>query len=160
MLIGDFNQVESNNKKLGGSLTLKGAAKFLEWKLDNKLLDVPYQGVNYTWTNNRSNDEAIYERIDKAFCNSDWRDSYPDAEVWNLPILLSDHSPIVLQLQEFNKGKKNRPYRLDAWCLHYPEVRELIKKRVGWGSGRFSFFYPTKKIAKKPEDDKKVVLKF
>ncbi|KMT12684.1 hypothetical protein BVRB_4g087820 [Beta vulgaris subsp. vulgaris] len=112
---------------MGGSQSLKGASQFLEWKLDNKLLDVPYQGVNYTWTNNRSNDEAIYERIDKAFCNTQWRDSFPDAEVWNLPILLSDHSPIVLQLRAPSLGKKKRPYRLDVWCLNYQEVRDLIK---------------------------------
>lgn len=90
--------------------------------------DLPFQGVNFTWTNNRSNEEAIYERIDKAFSNSDWRNSYPNAETWNLPILLSDHIPIILHLQEINRRKGSRPYRLDAWSLNHEEVRNIIKE--------------------------------
>ncbi|XP_057250594.1 uncharacterized protein LOC130591336 [Beta vulgaris subsp. vulgaris] len=128
LLMGDFNQVENNNQKLGGSLVLKGATQFLDWKLTNHLLDIPYHGVNYTWTNNRSNSAAIYERLDKAFCNSDWKDNYPDADVWNLPIQLSDHSPLVLHLHKQSEGKRKRPYRLDAWSLHHPEVCEIIKR--------------------------------
>ena len=128
LLIGDFNQVENNNQKLGGSLVIRGATQFLDWKLINHLLDIPYHGVNYTWTNNRSNSAAIYERLDKAFCNSEWMDNFPDAEVWNLPILLSDHSPLILQLRKQSIGKRKRPYRLDAWSLHHPEVCEITKK--------------------------------
>ncbi|XP_048498238.1 uncharacterized protein LOC125496736 [Beta vulgaris subsp. vulgaris] len=137
MLIGDFNQVESNDQKLGGSNNLKGATNFIEWKLMNQLMDLPYQGVNYTWTNNRVNKDAIYERIDKAFCNEEWRENFPDAEVWNLPILLSDHSPLILHVQEKKKSSKKRPYRLDAWSLNHPEILDIIKedwKRAQEGS--------------------------
>ena len=146
MLIGDFNQVENKKQKLGGSRMLKGAAQFLDWKLTNEMMDLPYHGVNYTWTNNRSNSKAIYERIDKAFCNTDWRDKYPDAIVWNLLILLSDHSPLVLQTQQPNKDKRRRPYCLDAWSLHHPEVCKIIKKEWEWVHEGSPFFVLQRKL--------------
>lgn len=36
VLIGDFNQVENKDKKLGGSKSIKGAGKFLDRKLQKK----------------------------------------------------------------------------------------------------------------------------
>ncbi|XP_010692808.1 uncharacterized protein LOC104905866 [Beta vulgaris subsp. vulgaris] len=115
LLIGDFNQVESKHQKIGGTHSLQGAKNFIDWKFHNKLIDIPYQGVSFTWSNNRSGTEAILERIDKAFCNSNWKDSFNDAEIWNLPILLSDHSPIILHLNGTQIKRKRRPYKLEAW---------------------------------------------
>lgn len=42
VLIGDFNQVESKQQKLGGSSSIKGAKSFLDWKLQTKILDAPF----------------------------------------------------------------------------------------------------------------------
>ena len=53
VLIGDFNQVEDNSQKLGGSRIIQGVNAFRDWKETNKLLDIPFHGVQYTWTNNR-----------------------------------------------------------------------------------------------------------
>ena len=114
--------METKVQKLGGSTTIRGASNFLDWKLRNILLDIPHQGVNYTWTNNRTKDEVIYERIDKAFCNPDWKDTFPEAKIWSLPILLSDHSPIILHL------KPQHLNRLDAWSLSHEEVGEIISQ--------------------------------
>ncbi|XP_048491564.1 uncharacterized protein LOC125492868 [Beta vulgaris subsp. vulgaris] len=86
----------------------------------------------YTWTNNRKDNEVIYERIDKVFSNNQWRDLFPDAEVWNLPIVISDHSPIVLITSGTQGKKKKRPYRLDAWSLKHPEVTSIIQNQ--WAS--------------------------
>lgn len=76
----------------------QGAKKFIEWRIQNKLFDIPFHGVNFTWTINREGNDVIYERIDKAFCNDLWKSNHPEAFVTNLPILLSDHSPIILDL--------------------------------------------------------------
>lgn len=71
VLIGDLNQVENKDQKLGGTRYLKGANNFLNWRLQNKLIEIHFHGVKYTWTNNREGDNAIYERMDKAFNNND-----------------------------------------------------------------------------------------
>lgn len=126
VLIGDFNQVENNEQKIGGSNLIRGASVFREWKLENNLIDIHSHGANFTWTNNRKNKEVIDERIDKVFSNKEWKDMFP--ETWNLPILLSDHSPIILHLYEKLQAKKKRPYRLDAWSLNHDEVIKIIKQ--------------------------------
>ena len=132
VLLGDFNQVENHDQKLGGSNILRGASKFRNWKLQNLLIDIPFHGVKYTWTNNRKDNEVIYEGIDKVFSNNQWRDLFPDAQVWNLPIVISDHSPIILITTEAQGKKMKRPYRLDAWSLKHPEVTTIIQNQ--WAS--------------------------
>lgn len=48
VLLGDFNQVKNNKQKLRGSMVIKEASQFMDWKMDDKLLDIPFHGVNYT----------------------------------------------------------------------------------------------------------------
>lgn len=146
ILIGDFNQVENHDQKLGGSDILRGANNFREWKLHNRLIDIPFHGVDFTWTNNRKEKEAIYERLDKAFCNLQWRDNFPQAEVWNLPILISDHSPIILHPSGASSDKKKRQYRLDAWSLNHEEVNSIIEKQWSFQHQGSSAFILQRKI--------------
>lgn len=103
LLMGDFNQVENHSEKLRGSKIIQGVRSFQEWKTSNNLLDIPFRGVRFTWTNNREGQEVIYERIDKAFCNDSWMSRFRDVFVNNLLVLLSDYSPIIL---EFSPGKR------------------------------------------------------
>lgn len=98
--------MEHRNKKLGGSNKIQGGGEFIDWKIWNKLLDIPFHGVNYTWTNNREGKEVIYERLDKAFCNDEWKLNHYEAHVTNIPILLSDHNPII-QISRRRKDLKD-----------------------------------------------------
>ncbi|KAL2934123.1 Ribosome maturation factor RimM [Bienertia sinuspersici] len=50
----------------------------------------------YTWTNNRERDDLVLERLDKAYGNNGWKQTYPEAIIWNFPIFISDHGPIAL----------------------------------------------------------------
>lgn len=70
-LLGDFNQVELENQKLGGNPNIKGATTFSKWKMDCNLMDIPFHGVQYTWTNNKQGSQIIFERLDRAYCNDD-----------------------------------------------------------------------------------------
>uniref|UniRef100_A0A803M8D3 Reverse transcriptase domain-containing protein n=1 Tax=Chenopodium quinoa TaxID=63459 RepID=A0A803M8D3_CHEQI len=51
---------------------------------------------------------------------------FPDALVWNLPIMFSDHAPIVLQLHK-TRGSKCTAYKMEAWCLKKEEVKEMVE---------------------------------
>lgn len=127
VLIGDFNQVDSKHQKLGGNKKLLGAQDFINWKLKNNLLDIPFKGVNFTWTNNRQGSDLIMERLDRGFCNSNWKDEFPDATITNLPVILSDHSPILLQTHPIHT-KKARPYKLESWCLQIEEIKNMMER--------------------------------
>lgn len=127
VLIGDFNQVDSKHQKLGGNSKLLRAQDFINWKLNNNLFDIPYKGVSFTWTNNRQGNDLILERLDRGFCNLNWKDEFPDATITNLPIFLSDHSPILLQTHPIHT-KKARPYKLESWCLQMEEIKNTMKR--------------------------------
>lgn len=58
-------------------------------------------------------------RLDKGVCNIEWRDLYPEAIVKHLPIIQSDHSPLLVQLNDGRKNKCSGPFGfLAAWMTH------------------------------------------
>lgn len=114
--IGDYNQLELHDKKIGGNSAIPGSHDFSKWRVDCGMLDIPFHGAAFTWSNNRLGDGIIYERLDRVYCSGDWRDCFPNAVVWNLPILISDHGPIILDNAPTPMTKK-RPYRVESWCL-------------------------------------------
>ncbi|XP_074267114.1 uncharacterized protein LOC141590419 [Silene latifolia] len=133
VIIGDFNQVEMHSDKLGemhsdklgGSNSIRGQHEFTSWRLDNTLLDVPFFGSPFTWLRNRSDSKIIMERLDRAYANNDWLYLFPSASVLHLPILISDHAPIILKIFP-SKRVRRRPYRLDNWWLSFPEISQLV----------------------------------
>lgn len=125
VLIGDINQVGETNHKLGGSKHIRGLDSFANWKMDCDITELPFHGVTYTWTNNRQGKKATFERLDRACANDPWRLQFPDASIWNLPILLSDHSPIILDTNPTSLRRKS-PYKMEAWCLSNKEIEGII----------------------------------
>ncbi|XP_074291012.1 uncharacterized protein LOC141617752 [Silene latifolia] len=125
LILGDFNQVGMHSDKLGGSHVIRGQQDFTNWRFDNSLLDVPFFGPLYTWLNNRSDDQLIMERLDRAYANTEWLDLFPAASLMHLPILVSDHAPIILKFFPSSKTSR-RPYRLDNWCFNSPEIAHIV----------------------------------
>ncbi|XP_074266827.1 uncharacterized protein LOC141590115 [Silene latifolia] len=125
LIIGDFNQVEMHSDKLGGSHIIRGQQDFTNWRFDNSLLDVPFFGPLFTWMNNRSDDQLIMERLDRAYANSEWLHLFPAASIMHLPILVSDHAQIILKFFHPSRTCKC-PYRLDNWCLGSPEIAHIV----------------------------------
>lgn len=107
--IDDFNQIEFSCQKHGGNSVIPGAHIFSQWKLEFGLHEIPFHGSAFTWCNNREGEGIIYERLDRAYCSDDWRTLFPDGLMWNLPIVISDHSPIILDCNPCH-DKKKRPY--------------------------------------------------
>lgn len=116
VLLGDFNQLENSTQKMGGNSFFPGANSFTKWRMDCNLMDIPYHGVNFTWTKNRENEDTVFERIDRAYCNDLWRTAFPEPTITNYPIFLSDHGPIILDCHP-KETKRRRPYRIESWRI-------------------------------------------
>ncbi|XP_074283222.1 uncharacterized protein LOC141607770 [Silene latifolia] len=112
LILGDFNQVELFDDKLGGKSFIRGQSDFTTWKISNGLSDVPFSGPRFTWMNNQHNGKIIMERLDRAYANQKWFTLFPSTSISHLSILVSDHAPVILSLSPFSKPRK-RPYRLD-----------------------------------------------
>ncbi|XP_021854688.2 uncharacterized protein [Spinacia oleracea] len=124
ILIGDFNQVEFLDDKLGGSTHIQGRHEFINWRLDNGLIDIPFSGSPFTWTNGRHDNSITFERLDKAYASDTWFQVFLDASLLHQPLLLSDHAAIILRTDCVLSS--SRPYRIENWCLQAKQVVDFI----------------------------------
>ncbi|KAF5951545.1 hypothetical protein HYC85_009489 [Camellia sinensis] len=73
IIMGDLNQVRGWAEKLSSHrCTILGASAFNELIFRNRLVDLPSQGVWYTWCNNRKESDVVYERRDRVLASSSW----------------------------------------------------------------------------------------
>lgn len=84
-------------------------------------------GLPYTWWNNRTHLEAVFERLDNAVANPQWLNVYRDARVENLSFIGFDHGPIILSLDHWNKTSKYPPLRFEAKWLLNDSFRQLVQ---------------------------------
>ncbi|KAK8559003.1 hypothetical protein V6N12_042292 [Hibiscus sabdariffa] len=77
-IMGDSNIVASPNDKYGGSPfdhnNVKWYYDFLE---QTYLMEIQSQGGTYTWSNRRSNDDAICEKLDRVLTSLEWSFLFP-----------------------------------------------------------------------------------
>lgn len=88
VLIGDFNQVEFLDDKLRGSSHIPGRHSFMQWGLDNGLIDIPFSGCQFTWKNNHHDHTLSFQRLDKAYASGDWLYGHSDDTILHQPIFL------------------------------------------------------------------------
>lgn len=75
-------------------------------------------GSPYTWSSNRTLLDAILEILDRVIAIQHWLNFCKDARVENLPILASDHSPILLAIDSWNLAGNRSPFKFEAkWLL-------------------------------------------
>lgn len=94
---------------------------------DCRLRNLATKGVSYTWWNKRGEGEAMRERIDRFLANSDWVFACPMSLVNQLPMVGSDHSPLVLHISFQDKIGK-RLFRFELVWAREKECTEVVKE--------------------------------
>ncbi|CAL9242262.1 unnamed protein product, partial [Arabidopsis halleri] len=126
VVIGDFNEIKSNDEKVGG-------ANRPDWQLINfqRMLNISglheirtFGGV-FTWIGNRSSG-TIKSKLDRAVATVDWHELYPTAMVQLLDWCGSDHRPLLLQTED-RKWKGKRLFRYDNRWRYNAEVHQVIQ---------------------------------
>jgi hypothetical protein len=70
--IGDFNEILTQEEKIGALLRKEGQMdQFRNALVNCKLTDLGFIGSKYTWTNCRSADNFVKERLDRVVANSE-----------------------------------------------------------------------------------------
>ena len=64
------------------------------------LVDLGFKGNLVTWVNDRTKDDFVQERLDKACATIDWRDRFPQIQATHLEAPYSDHIPILITTQD------------------------------------------------------------
>ena len=80
--------------------------------------------------NNREDEGFVMERLDRAFATVDWVNSYPHYSLHNLPIVDSDHGPILLNFEQLLPFRY-RPFRFELMWINHPNYKDMILQ--AWG---------------------------
>jgi len=72
----------------------------VKYTMDLGLPDLLLVGSRYTWCTKQFQGDPIFERLNRAYCNTHWKDKFAESYLLNLPIVCSDHAPILLFVQD------------------------------------------------------------
>ena len=95
MVGGDFNIFLSEEEREGS--TKKRTREMVDFAnaiSECQLLDLEADGAKFTWA--RGN---ILERLDRALIGEGWLDLFVVTRVTNIPRVMSDHGPLLIQCQ-------------------------------------------------------------
>uniref|UniRef100_A0A803QHU6 Reverse transcriptase domain-containing protein n=1 Tax=Cannabis sativa TaxID=3483 RepID=A0A803QHU6_CANSA len=132
MVIGDFNEILSNQNKLGGGLRNERQIDDFREVLDScSLSQLPFEGDPYTWTKGRHNVNAIKERLDWCFTNDVWNTFFQPMTTSHLDYFSSDHRAIAVNVLYIYSAKE-KPARKTRFCfekfwLEQPEAAAIIR---------------------------------
>ncbi|KAL4282690.1 hypothetical protein GQ457_16G028210 [Hibiscus cannabinus] len=116
-VIRDANIVADQSEKEGGAPVNNNQAKwFLDFMDISGLIELPIKGGTFTWSNMRSNDQAIAEKLDKVLISKEWSLKYPKTIGMIEAAVASDHNPIIVFLEGLKKRSKDFKFE-SRWLL-------------------------------------------
>ncbi|KAH7855081.1 hypothetical protein Vadar_021032 [Vaccinium darrowii] len=126
LCIGDFNEILSiEDKKSGNPPCPRRLASFHTMLNECDLVDLEFKGPKFTWRNRRTDEGLIMERLDMAFANSKWRETFDKALVFVENVVGSDHNPLVLNTC-FALKKVGKPFRFESMWTIEEECQQVI----------------------------------
>ncbi|PNY12420.1 ribonuclease H [Trifolium pratense] len=121
LVAGDFNDIVCAEEKKGGAAASGRKCKIFKTRIDAcSLIDIGAMGPKFTWRGPKYHGgQRIYERLDRALCNGQWRLLFPDGYVKVLTRLeFSDHHPILISPKEVPHPSAPRQFKFEsAWLL-------------------------------------------
>ena len=131
--MGDFNAYMScHDKKGGGQPNYHSMRSFEACINSSGMIDTEVVGDPFTWER-----DLLKEKIDWAFTNQHWIDSFPLTTVHHLNKYGSDHRPILLRTKPCDHTLASKPpFRCQAAWFLDSEFTEIV--RSCWASGSWS----------------------
>ena len=118
--------------------------RFSDWISSHSLVDLQMGGALITWSNHQSN--HAMSRLDRFLVSTEWLETYPEVTHIALPKPVSDHCPILLDLECERWGPSSFCFEL-MW-LEEEQFPKLVQEwwedsRVeGWASHSSLGVYP------------------
>jgi hypothetical protein len=144
--MGDLNNLMHASEKLGPtSADINRINKFCSYVKQCGFIDLGYNGPAYTWTNKRFSSVPTYERLDRCLGNAEWCKVFPATTIYHLPMMYSDHAPILAVLNS-TRPRTNKPFRFENWWLMEHDFQNIAQQSWQRSSTR-DFSYKTKFLA-------------
>ena len=126
LCIGDMNELLYDMDKSNANVNYRRMYAFRALIKNCGFFDLGFSGPAYTWTNRRFSSKLTYERLDRGLVNPDWCAEYPLTKVLNLPVILSDHAPILITT-EGRYRKPKHSFKFDNWWLQEMVFQSFAK---------------------------------
>ncbi|CAJ2657672.1 unnamed protein product [Trifolium pratense] len=121
LVAGDFNDIACAAEKKGGAVASNRKCNIFNARIEAcSLIDMGAMGPKFTWRGPKYHGgQRIFQRLDRALCNGQWRLQFPDGFVKVLTRLdFSDHHPILISPIEVPHPNAPRQFRFEsAWLL-------------------------------------------
>jgi hypothetical protein len=137
LVASDFNDIVGADEKRGGAVAASRKCQIFRDRINYcSLIDLGAMGAKFTWRGPVFHGgQRIYERLDRALCNSKWSLMFPDGFVKVLPrVDYSDHHPILISPIEAPHLVAPRQFRFESvWLLdnNYAELLQQSWNRDG-----------------------------
>ncbi|KAL0447058.1 UNVERIFIED_CONTAM: hypothetical protein Slati_1833700 [Sesamum latifolium] len=119
---GDFNSVISVSERSNGVYPSNHSIEeFNEAIFDSGLLDVGFEGSQYTWTDHR-----LWQRLGRVLFASEWIDAFPHTSVHHLPRSSSDHCPILVRVRVSTSSGPSS-FRFQNMCFRHPNFMTVVQ---------------------------------
>ncbi|PKI62132.1 hypothetical protein CRG98_017505 [Punica granatum] len=128
LVAGDFNDIVSEDEKMGGAPFNQSSLRRFRETLDRcGLIDLGTYGPWFTWRGQETQRrDRVFERLDRAVCNSSGRTLLSEAAVRVLPRLKSDHHPPTwLNHVDLPVGLEDFKLKVQDWNRELSISREL-----------------------------------
>jgi hypothetical protein len=127
LCMGDLNDIMHPSEKLGpSSVGVNRMNVFCSYVKHCGLIDLGFNGPTYTWSNKRFSSAPTYERLDRCLANAEWCRLFPTSSLLHLPMMYSDHAPILL-LPTSNREQPKNPFDLKTGGYWKRTFRMLLK---------------------------------
>jgi len=131
VLGGDFNLIKhsENRNKPGGDITEMNM--FDELIADLNLVEIPFSGRNYTWSNMQA--DPLLVKLDWVFTSYSWTLSFAATFVQPLPRPTSDHIPFVLHIG--SSIPKSKMFRFENYWIEHLGFLDTVS--LHWNNSAF-----------------------
>ncbi|GJR80713.1 RNA-directed DNA polymerase, eukaryota [Tanacetum coccineum] len=125
IVMGDFNEVHSQDERFGSIFNVHGAAAFNNFILLGGLMKVPTRGYSFTWSHKSA---SKMSKLDCFLIFEYFFSSCPNISAIILDRYLSDHRPILLRESNLDYGPT--PFRFYHYWFEIDEgIRTWIKDK-------------------------------
>ncbi|XP_028789589.1 uncharacterized protein LOC114745600 [Neltuma alba] len=90
---GDFNDLLFDFEKEGeNTRDLNSLTEFQNFMTQCDMEDLGAKGLAFTWSNKRLNEANVKERLDRAVCNTFWREKHQNAQIMVVAELVTSYA--------------------------------------------------------------------
>jgi hypothetical protein len=135
--MGDLNDLLYDTDASSANVNYYRMSAFRAMVKNCGFFDIGFSGPAYTWRNKQHTPHPVHRRLDRCLVNADWCAIYPSSKVLNLPIILSDHAPILFSTDgKFEKPKQT--FKFENWWLMEKDFNTFAKSV--WTNDRSASF--------------------